>query len=61
MKFAVLMKPTGLAKKAHRICPEYRVEVEASDKDEAITEARKTADAEGFRGYAITKVKEMMQ
>ncbi len=56
MKFSVLMKPTTLAKKAHRICPEYLVDVEASDKTEAVTEARKAAELDGMRGYAITKV-----
>ena len=56
MKFEILMKPTNLAKKAHRICPEYLVEVEATDKAQALTEARKCAERDNMRGYAITKV-----
>ena len=59
MKFAVTMKPTNLAKKAHRICPEYLVEVEATDKAQAPTEARKCAERDGMRGYAITNIEEL--
>ncbi len=59
MKFAILMKPTSLAKKASRICAEYRVDVNASDKAEAIIEARKAAETDGRRGYAITEVREI--
>ena len=59
MIFAVTMRPINLAKKAHRICPEYRVEVEAEGKPAAITEARKCAERDGMRGYAITNIEEL--
>ena len=62
MKYAITMKPTALAKnygKARGM--EYLLDLEADDRDQAVIEARKTADAEGFRGYAITKIKEMNQ
>lgn len=56
MTYTVTMKPTSLAKKASRICPEYLVEVEAISKEAAIIEARQCAERDGMRGYAITKI-----
>lgn len=61
-RFQILMKPTALAKnygKARGM--EYLLDLEADDRNHAAAEARKTADAEGFRGYAITQIKEMNQ
>lgn len=59
MKFAVLMKPINLPKRAKRICAEYVIDVEAANKDLAAIEARKCADLEGFRGYAVSTIKEL--
>ena len=59
IRFEVTMKPTGLAKKRARICPEYVTTISASDRHEATDSARKQAAAEGFAGYAITKIKEI--
>lgn len=61
-RYQILMKPIALCKGYGRSRgAEYLLELDAADRDQAVTEARKTADAEGFRGYAITKVKEMTQ
>lgn len=60
MKFSVLMKPTTLAKNYGKSRgPEFLQELEASSKDEAVQIARRDAEKMGFRGYAITKVKEL--
>lgn len=59
-RFQILMKPTALAKNYGKARgAEYLLDLEADDRDQAVIEARKTADAEGFRGYAITKIKEL--
>lgn len=60
MKYAITMKPTALAKNYGKARgAEYLLDLEADDRNAAAAEARKTADAEGFRGYAITQIKEL--
>jgi len=59
MKFDVLLKPTGLAKRTRRLCPEYLISVEADDKNAAAMMARNSAAIEGFKNYAVTKIKEL--
>lgn len=62
MKYEVIMKPISMSKKAGKTRrPEYRVSVEASGSNEAALVARRTAESEGFAGYAITKIKEIEQ
>ena len=60
MTFVVTMKPSGMSRKngKSRIA-ECEYVIDAGSKEEAITEARKAAQAEGFNGYAITKIKEI--
>lgn len=59
-KFEVSMKPTGMSRtKNGRRRPEFTVVVEAKDSGAAVTVARDIAEAEGFNGYAITKIKEV--
>jgi len=58
-QFEILMKPTGIAKRNARVCPEYLTTIEASSKEEAVSAARIAAEREGFQWYAITKVKEV--
>ena len=62
VKFLVTMKPTALAKNYSKSRGmEHKIELVAFDRDQAVAEARKTADAEGYRGYAITKITEVKQ
>lgn len=57
MKYAITMKPTALAKNYGKARgAEYLLDLEADDRNHAAAEARKTADLEGYRGYAITKI-----
>jgi len=58
-RFDILMKPTAMSKARFR--PEYEISLDAEDKNAAAMAARKTAEAEGFKGYAITKIKEIAQ
>lgn len=59
--FDVTLKPTSMSrtKNGIRRRVEYVVTVSASDSNEAARIARKQADAEGFAGHAITKIKEI--
>lgn len=60
--FEVSMKPTGMSRtKNGRRRPEFSVVVEATDSSAAVFAARDIAEAEGFNGYAITKIKEVSQ
>lgn len=59
MRFKVTLKPTGMAKKLGRIRPEFLLDCEASNKEEAVRVARIEAEANGFRGYAVTDVKQV--
>jgi hypothetical protein len=59
--FEIQMKPTGIAKRNARKCPEYLTTIEANSKEEAVNTARISAETEGFKWYAITKVKELTQ
>ena len=62
MKFIVTMKPTALPKSfAKDRGPEHCMVVEDYSKHEAARQARNTAALSGFRGYAITSVKEVEQ
>lgn len=61
MKYDITLKPTGNAKRAARMCPEYITTVEADSKEQAIIIARMSADRDGFRWYAVTKVKELKE
>ena len=62
MKFIVTMKPTALPKSfAKYRGPEHRIVVEDYSKHEAARQARDKAALYGFRGYAITSVKEVGQ
>lgn len=61
-RFEVVMKPTALPKsfskdRGH----EHRMVVDESSKHEAARQARYVASLSGFRGYAITSVKEVEQ
>lgn len=58
-RFEVILKPTAMSKAKFR--PEYKISLEAEDKNSAAIAARKTAEIEGFKGYAITKIKEVQQ
>ena len=58
-RYDITMKPTAMSKAKFR--PEYSVLLEAKDMDSAVIAASASADAEGFRGYAVTKIKEIMQ
>lgn len=58
--FEVSMKPTGMSRtKNGRRRPEFSVVVKANDSNAAVSVARNIAEAEGFNGYAITKIKEI--
>ena len=60
MKFEILMKPTTLAKNYGKSRgAEFLQELEATSKDEAARIARRDAESMGFRGYAITQIKEL--
>ena len=59
MKFDVMMKPTGLAKRTQRMCPEYLVSVEAESRDAAAWLARASAVQDGFQNYAVSKINEV--
>ena len=60
MKYEITMKPTALAKNyGNARGPEFLQELEASSKEEAVQIARRDAEAMGFRGYAITQIKEL--
>jgi len=60
MKFDVTLKSTGMSKKAGKARrPEYLITVTAGDKEEAGRIARTMAEAEGFTGYAITRIMEV--
>jgi len=62
MKFIVTMKPTALPKSfAKDRGPEHRMVVEDYSKHEAVRQVRDKAALSGFRGYAITSVKEVGQ
>lgn len=59
--FDVTLKPTGMSRFKNGVrrpaeCV-YRIDVE--DTNEAARIAREHAQAEGFSGYAITKIKEI--
>ena len=58
-RFDILMKPTAMSKAKFR--PEYEVSLEAKDRDSAVISARAVAEREGFKGYAVTKIKEITQ
>ena len=58
-RYDITMKPTAMSKAKFR--PEYEISLEADDKNTAAMTARKTAEKEGFKGYAITKIKEVQQ
>jgi len=56
------MKPTALPKSfAKYRGPEHRMVVEDYSKHEAVRQARDKSALYGFRGYAITSVKEVEQ
>ena len=60
MQFDVTMKSTGMSKKAGKTRrPEYIITVQAGDKEEAGRIARTMAEADGFTGYAITRISEV--
>ena len=56
-RFEITMKPTGMSRAKFR--PEYMLSLVEKDRDSAAVVARAAADAEGFRGYAVTSVKEV--
>ncbi len=58
-RYDITMKPTAMSKAKFR--PEYAVSLEAKDRDSAVIAARVAAESEGFRGYAVTKIKEITQ
>ena len=61
-RFEVVMRPTALPKNYAKGCgKERRMVVEESSKHEAVRQARCAASLSGFRGYAITSVKEVEQ
>ena len=60
--FEIVMKPTALPKSfAKYRGPEHRMVVEDYSKHEAVRQARDKSALYGFRGYAITSVKEVEQ
>lgn len=59
MKFKVILKPVGLAKRTKAFCPEYAIELDADDKNAAAMLARTSAASDGFKNYAVTKIKEL--
>ncbi len=61
-RFEIVMKATALPNSfAKYRGPEHRIVVEDYSKHEAARQARNTAALSGFRGYAITSVKEVGQ
>lgn len=61
-RFDILMKPTALPKSfAKDRGSEHRMVVDDYSKHEAVRQARNSASLSGFRGYAITSVKEVEQ
>jgi hypothetical protein len=62
MKFAITMRPTSLPKNYGKSRgAEFLYELEANSKEEAVQITRRDAEKMGFRGYAITNVKELTQ
>jgi hypothetical protein len=60
MNFVITMKPSGMSRKSGKSrIAECEYVIDANSKEEAVSEARKSAAAEGFNGYAITKIKEI--
>lgn len=61
-RFEIVMKPTALPNSfAKYRGPEHHIVVEDYSKHEAARQARDKAALYGFRGYAITSVKEVGQ
>lgn len=61
-RFEIVMKPTALPNSfAKYRGPEHRIVVEDYSKHEAVRQARDKSALYGFRGYAITSVKEVEQ
>jgi hypothetical protein len=61
-RFEIVMKPTALPNSfAKYRGPEHRIVVEDYSKHEAVRQVRDKAALSGFRGYAITSVKEVEQ
>ena len=61
-RFEIVMKPTALPNSfAKYRGPEHRIVVEDYSKHEAVRQVRDKAALYGFRGYAITSVKEVGQ
>ena len=61
-RFEIVMKPTALQNSfAKYRGPEHSIVVEDYSKHEAARQARDKAALYGFRGYAITSVKEVGQ
>ena len=61
-RFEIVMKPTALPNSfAKYRGPEHRMVVEDYSKHEAVRQARDKSALYGFRGYAITSVKEVEQ
>ena len=59
-RFEIVMKPTALPNSfAKYRGPEHRIVVEDYSKHEAVRQARDKSALYGFRGYAITSVKEV--
>lgn len=62
MKYEIIMKPSGMSRtKRGMPRPELALFITAGDQTEAVRLAREQASAEGFNGYAITKIKEYKQ
>lgn len=61
-RFEIVMKATALPNSfAKYRGPEHRIVVEDYSKHEAVRQVRDKAALSGFRGYAITSVKEVEQ
>lgn len=61
-RFEIVMKATALPNSfAKYRGPEHRIVVEDYSKHEAVRQVRDKAALSGFRGYAITSVKEVGQ
>ena len=61
-RFEVILKPTSLPKNyAKERGAECRLVVDEADKQSAAINARNFASLSGYRGYAITSVKELPQ
>ena len=59
IRFEITMKPTGMSRKAMRMCPEFVIELTATSREQATHQARRDAEVSGFKNYAITKVREI--